>query len=182
MLKKNDVERVIQKYRFDIIKSIIDKDNEFWQTIKGIRISTLNVVEKKIKSFKCYYVHYTDSYNSNDYCQMDESYPQLSKYQDENNADTIIKETKLDFGYENDNFYINGNTTLDVYSKRDASDIPIVFNTTYETWLDDYEQSELMNNYVENKNIPEWLAIAFFRSVRLGYININSLINDTYFN
>lgn len=173
MLKKNEVERVIQKYRFESIKSLLSKDQEFWQTIAGIKIAVTQNTEKKTKNFQCVYLHHTDAYNSDAYNKNEDEHDEYSP--DE------IKDTKIEFGYVNDNFYIVGSKIVQVYSHRETPDIPIPFNVKYETKLDDYEQSDLMEVYSENKNIPEWFAITFFRAIKIGPIKVTNLINDLYF-
>ena len=173
ILKKSEVGRVIQKYRFETIKSLLSKDLEFWQTITGIKIAVTYNIEKKTKNFQCVYLHHTDAYNPGDYNKNEDDgydYPP-----DE------VKDTKIEFGYVNDSFYIVGSKVVQVYVKRDSPDIPIAFNVKYEAQLSDYEQSELLEGYSENKNIPEWFAITFFRALKLGHIKIDHLINDLYF-
>ena len=172
MLKKTEVERVIQKYRFETIKDLLLKDNEFWQTITGIKFAITTNSEKKTKNFQCVYLHHTDNYNLNNYNWDDDN--------DDDESDEV-KDTKIEFGYVNDNFYVAGSKFIKVYAKRETPDIPIAFNAKYEARLDDYEQSDLLELYSENKNIPEWFAIAFFRFLKLGYVKIGNLINDLYF-
>ena len=171
-LKKTEVERVIQKYRFDTIKNLLEKDNDFWPSIIGIKFAAAYDQEKKNKNFQCVYLHHTDSYNPNDYCRNED---------EEKQVDIINKSTKIEFGYANECFYITGDTNINVYARRGTPDIPIVFNTKYEAWLDDYEQSELLDGYAENKNIPEWFAISFFKSIKFGRVKITELINSLYF-
>ena len=175
ILKKSDVGRVIQKYRFETIKSLFLKDLEFWQTITGIRIAVTYNLEKKTKNFQCVYMHHTDAYNINNYHKNEDHEEDLNDSGDE------IKDTKIDFGYVNDSFYIVGSKVVQVYAKRETPDIPIAFNVKYEAQLSDYEQSELLEGYSENKNIPEWFAVTFFRALKLGHIKIVDLINELYF-
>ena len=71
-LKKTEVERVIQKYRFDAIKNLLERDSDCWSSIVGIKFAITYNPEKKIKNFQCVYLHHTDNYNSNDYCRNEE--------------------------------------------------------------------------------------------------------------
>lgn len=170
MLKRQEVERVIQKYRFETLKQIIIKEPEFWQTITGIKIAITQDSEKKTKNFRCVYMHHTDYLNVNDYLPDGEEH--------DDSATDEAKDTKLEFSYIDENFYIAGSKNIQVYLRKD---IPIAFNYNYEAKLDEYEQSSLLERYSENKNVPEWFAIAFFRAIKLGLIKITSLINELHF-
>lgn len=173
MIKRQEIERVIQKYRFELLKQIITKDSEFWQTIAGVKIAVTYNSEKKTKNFQCVYLHHTENFNDNDYLPDDED------HNDDLYDET--KDTKLEFGYIDDTFYIVNSKNIQVYSKRESPELPVAFNFLYETRLDEYEQSNLLERYSENKNIPEWFAIAFFTSIRLGAIKINTLVDKLYF-
>jgi hypothetical protein len=169
-MDKLEVDKLIQKYRFDIIKQLINRDKDHWDTIDAIKIVARN---NEKKSLTIIYNHQTDHYNLNDYCFHDES--------ETDDVPIINKETRIEFGYTNDKFYIKGSTPIRVYSKRDSPKIPVVFSDTYEHELDEYTQSILLEEYTDNKNIPEWLVISFFNSIKRGSIDILGLIADLSF-
>lgn len=169
-ITKENVDHIIQRYRFETIKTLIDKPKEFWDTIVGLKISVADS-KKKTKNFHCVYKHYTEQFSESDYSNDDI---------DEKNNSTS-KTSLIQFGYLNDEFYITGQTAIRVYSKRETPHLPIPYNVKYEARLDDYEQSELLNDYAENRNIPEWFAITFFKMLGNEIIGINGLIDKLYF-
>lgn len=172
MIKRQEIERVIQKYRFESLKQFITKDPEFWQTITGIKVAVTYNPEKKVKNFQCVYLHHTENFNNNDYV-LEEDY-------DDDLYDEM-KDTKLEFGYIDDTFYIVNSKNIKVYSKRESPELPVAFNFKYEAKLDEFEQSDLLERYSENKNIPEWFAISFFRAIKNGLTKISALIDNLYF-
>lgn len=176
MNKENwsNVDKVIQRYRFDLLKNMLKCDKAFWDTITAIKIIARNYQsyekDKKNTYIRIIYVHYTDSYNLNDYCHHEES--------ETDDIPIISKETRLEFGYYNGKFFIEGKTPIKVYSKRDNSKQPVTYSDTYEHELDEYTQSILLDEYADNKNIPEWLLITFFKSIKT---DIEKVINEMSF-
>ena len=167
----SNVDRSIQKYRFDVIKKFIDCGAEFWDTLSGIKIAAHE--EEKNLVLRVVYVHATDNYNLNNYCYHAES--------ESEEISSIYKETKLEFGYCANKFYINGKTPIRVYSKRDNLKLPIAYSNTYEHEIDECEQSILLQEYADNKNVPEWFLIAFFKMLFSNKITIEELIKSLSF-
>jgi len=174
LLKREDVEKVIQRFRINVLKNLIQKDDEFWSTIVGLKFSILCDPKTKIKTFRCVYRHQTDNFNIDDYDYRDDD-------EFERKNEPISKSTILEFGYYNESYYVTGVTDIKVYTKKDLPDIPFTLNNKYEARLDDYEQSELLNKYTENKNIPEWFLISFFKALKLEKIKISELLNQLCF-
>ena len=167
-MDKLDIERIIQQYRFGIIKNILKKDNYFMDTITGIKITA------STNNIKIIYNHHSDDYNINDYCLHEDS-------EDEDLVSLSNKITRIEFGFINDKFYISGKTPLKVYTRRDNVATPFLCSLTYEHLLDEYEQNTLLDKYMNNKNIPEWFVISIFKAIKLNYININDLIRNMCF-
>lgn len=167
-----DVDRTIQKYRADVIKNLIKCDKEFWDTITTLKITAYRHTEEKNTYLKVIYVHTTDNYNLNDYCYHEES--------ETDEVPIISKESRLEFGYMNGKFYINGKTPIRVYSKRDNPKLPIAYNNTYEHEIDESTQSILLSEYADNKNIPEWFLVLFFKMLYSGK-KIDTLISELSF-
>lgn len=170
---KANVDKIIQKYRFSTIKNIIGYDKDFWDTINAIRITAYKHTNEAF--LKISYIHYTEQYNINDYRYHDDHDGQDDQ---DDHPEYNRRETLLEFGYNKNEFYINGTTPIRVYTKRDSPKRPIMYNDTYEHELDEYTQSILLDEYTFNKNIPEWFMIAFLKSIKS---NIEQLINDLSF-
>jgi len=170
-MEKTAIEKLIQTYRYSSLKNLMDKTDDFWDTISGIKITALG---DKTPSIKIIYVHYTEHYTLNDYCLNEDS-------ETEEAENMMVKETRIEFGYSEGRFYISGKTPIRVYSKRDSPQIPYAYSSTYEHELDDCNQALLLDKYLDNKNVPEWLAIGFFKALRLGYANIDKMVADLNF-
>ena len=170
-MDKSAIEKLILDYRYSIIKNLLSKPESFWNTISDIKISTSC---NKSYDVKIVYTHRTESYELNDYCLNEES-------ESEEGSNPITKETRIEFGYCDGKFYINGKTPIHVYSKRDVPHIPYTYSSTYEHELDDCSQALLLDKYLDNKNIPEWLVIGFFKALKLKYVNINTIVEQLHF-
>ena len=167
MAEKSEIDRIIQKYRFNTIKVLLSSSDEFWDTIEGIKI----IVQPKC--LRILYNHVTDQYNLNDYCLHDES--------ENEDIQPQKKNSRLEFGYKDGDFYISGKTPIRVYSKRETPNLPTTYSKTYEELIDEDTQTMLIENYISNKNIPEWLIIAFFKSLKCKKTNISTLISELCF-
>jgi hypothetical protein len=170
-MQKTIIENHIQNFRYTYLKNLVCKSDDFWNTITNIKIiSHYN----KISDIKISYTHSAEHYSINDYCLNEDSETEES--------DTFVnKETRIEFGYHDRRFFINGKTPIRVYSKRDALHIPYAYSSTYEHELDEPNQALLLDKYLNNKNIPEWLVIGFFKALRLEYANIDNMADFLQF-
>ena len=66
-MERSNIEKLIQGYRFNIIKMLLDRNDTFWQSISGIKMIAMK------NGLKIVYSHITDNYTLNDYCLHDES-------------------------------------------------------------------------------------------------------------
>lgn len=165
------IERIVQNYRIETLKKIINVNDDHWNTIMSINITS--GCDEKNPHLSIVYEHHTDMYNLNDYCFNDESESEESV--------SISKNTILECGYISGKFYICGKTPIKVYSKRNSSRRPIVYSTTYEHEIDEINQTILMQEYADNKNVPEWLIISFFNVLKTSDIDIEFLISELSF-
>ena len=165
------LEKAIQKYRIDYIKRLINASEDHWSTISSIIVSSS--CDEKNANLSLTYEHHTDLYNLNDYCFNDESESEDSL--------SISRNTVLECGYSNGKFFITGKTPIRVYSKRNAGKRPIVYSTTYEHEIDEINQNILLQEYADNKNVPEWLIISLFNVLKTSDIDIEVLIADLSF-
>lgn len=168
---KPPIEKQVQEFRYTYLKNLVCKTDDFWNTITDIKIiASYN----KTSDIKISYTHLSEQYAINDYCLNEDS-------ETEEVDNFMNKETRIEFGYRDRRFYINGKTPIRVYSKRDALHIPYAYSSTYEHELDEPNQALLLDKYLNNKNIPEWLVIGFFKALRLEYANIDNMADFLQF-
>lgn len=141
-----------RKYFILRLWKLLKPTAENMKTIQNIKIYMQN--DKSDQKWYISYLHHTDNYNVNDYILHEDS-----EVENEDKA----KDTNITFGYETQNgkpkYYIKGNsqTRFKVYRTNKKS-LSIV-NTDYDVDLDIDEQTELIEKYSNNNNIPEWLAL-----------------------
>jgi hypothetical protein len=168
-MSKLELQILLQKFRYEYLKELINKDSDFWNTIDAIKITS------RYDNINPYinvdYIHETKLFSPSDY----------SLNPDEDDLTISHKKTPLQFGYKNGKFYINGKTNIGVYSKRDNPNVPLTYNELYDSRIDQLTQTTLMQKYHKNKNIPEWLAIAFMNVIRFDEKSIRAIINDISF-
>jgi len=128
----------------------------FEKTVMDWGVSNINIVVNNLDlEWRIKYDHHTDKYNVNDYNNSADS-----------DEETEIKEKKttVSFGVSN-KYYIKTSSTQYIRFKiymNSKKELRII-NEYYDIELDLEEQEVLLERYANNKNIPEWLAIRFFR-------------------
>jgi len=98
------------------------------------------------------YTHYTDKYDENNYIYDSDS---------ELETDPRPKTTKITFG-NNEGYFIQGNHGDRFIIYRNSKNILRIVNADYTAEIGIADQTELVKNYSNNINIPEWLAIKLF--------------------
>jgi len=100
------------------------------------------------------YTHTTEKYNENNYNCGDES---------ETEVESKPKTSKILFGND-DRYFLSGQNTrvgrFKIYTNSQKT--LRVINSDYDIELDKDAQSDLIRQYSENKDIPEWAALKFF--------------------
>jgi len=144
-----------------------DDRNPYIDTIVKIRfifsIFSLsnNENSKSNNDWKILYTHKTKHYNTSNYCLNDSSEDDLRRRNDDG-----LKITKISFGYENGTYFINTrNKEIKVYI---CEFLPYTYNSDYEYEIGIFGEDvdSLMEKYVDNYNIPEWIAISCFLKIR----------------
>lgn len=119
------------------------------------------------------YVHHTNYYDENNYVNNSDSNIETEPYE---------KNTTIEFGVvlipdKNPKYYLKGNKSARFKIYRKSSKILSIINKDYNIELDIMEQIALIERYSKNKNIPEWLALKVFLSIRENEWDDTSVIN-----
>ena len=99
------------------------------------------------------YLHKTLHFNCNNYVNDDEK--QL-------NIKDRERETLVKFGYKKKKHYIHGFNKKQFRIYKNSSGITRVINTYYNLELTFDEQHDLIEQYSQNINIPEWFALKMY--------------------
>lgn len=96
------------------------------------------------------YIHKTAKFKISDYLPDDEKMT----------STTIKKETKINFGYNN-GYYICGAQSYNIY----MSDKIHIISNNYMSMPTLENHEHLIKKYMNNKDLPEWLALYVFNSL-----------------
>jgi len=105
------------------------------------------------------YDHYTDKYDENYYNHGDDSNSEAYIY---------AKKSHIQFGLDKKYYIKNNNKPTRFKIYRNLRNELRLINMDYDIDLDLEEQYELIQKYIDDKCIPEWLALYIFM-----YLNIN---------
>lgn len=101
------------------------------------------------------YHHTTTKYNKDAYNYNDDS--------DSDHEESDIKErnTYVEFGYEDENYYLKG-TAINRFRiyRNNSKNVLRIINRDYDDEFDIDEHIVKITEYSKNKDIPEWLALA----------------------
>lgn len=136
----------------DIHDEDVDEKKSDTITFESLGITNLRFIPGNDDEWCLTYEHKTEKYNVNNYTNSEES--------EDEDAQDIKKETKVCVGFEKNSYYLHGTSKrrFNIYRHNTTKQIKVK-NTLYRMQLDQIEQRELMNKYVDNLDIPEWLAI-----------------------
>jgi hypothetical protein len=118
-------------------------------TFKILEIKT-SAVER---TWSIRYTHYTPCFNWFNYNYIDDDTEE--KFYDDDKP--IAKHSEIVFG-KNKTYFIHGGLKFNVY--RNSNKELRIINVDYDIDLDIEQQSNLIKNYTQNANIPEWVALS----------------------
>ena len=140
---------ISQKFNIDL--SII------YKTIDDLSIE----LDEESLTWCIRYKHHTDKYNPQDYAaNNDQSDNEDDNLSDGKEIDVIYKETEVRFGY-NKKYFLRGGDDAFLLYKNSNGKLRII-NQHYQDDLDPAEQASLINQYSENSNIAEYIALKIF--------------------
>ncbi len=141
--------------------------------ILNLNIST----DQRKGTWQISYVHYTKAYNINEYMyNTTDSETEVAETEPDNYQQH--KKTKIVFG-KMAKYYIKGGIPLNVY--RNTTGEIRISNPDYEFDLDLDEQRNLVRNYADNYNLPEWFAIAVLLFMSDNKWDDDAIINHLSF-
>jgi hypothetical protein len=175
-----ELESELKKYRNDLFTirlcKILNKSEEFLHS-HGISGMAFYHDDNK---WNIEYSHYTEKFNIDDYNWHDEPI-KLTKLTDKPET-SYIHRSIVRFGISK-KYYIEGENIRDkqfrIYRKR--NNILQIINTDYDIELDMEEQDELINEYCDNYDLPEWLALTVFQHMKRNDWEDVHLINYLYY-
>jgi len=165
-----------EKYFLERLISLIDSD----VNLNNISNIKLNILDNQ---WSVTYIHKTSEFKECDYDYEQTTIPAIEQTTDSTIEQTTIpaieqttipaieqttipaieKTTIITFG-EAENPYIIGTNTRNRFKLYyNSSDILRIINNDYSIELDISEQSDLIDNYSNNPNIPEWFALKIFK-------------------
>lgn len=161
----NNVDEDSLKSDITLLKKILDKKTDtlfkyrFYKFIKlhefpNITDITFDIdINTDNNNWSITYTHDTNNYSSSNY-----NYLKCNKI-----VTTEQKTTTITFGRNGGYFIMGNNDKFRVYKNKNKK--IRVLNESYESKLDIEDQRMLMDRYIENKDIPEWLAIYVFNCI-----------------
>lgn len=124
------------------------------------------------------YEHITNRFNSSNYelpnltnDEMEQNIKELKeKIIINNKPKATSTSTIVNFGSNNDKFYIEGSNFIEFKIYKNSHDELRIINTDYNTFLEIEEQTELMELYSSYFHIPEFLALKIMLHISEHYI------------
>jgi hypothetical protein len=139
-------------------------------TEKGVTNIVINTTDSE---FLISYTHHTDMYDENNYVNDNDSHIETEIYK----KTSCIELGKTNVLGKNSKYYIKGNKSARFKIYRKTKNILSIINKDYDTELDIDEQTELIEKYSKNSNIPEWLALKVFLYIRENEWNDDNICN-----